>query len=515
MNSRKRRRFNTGSVNVAHFQTLSNDDKLAMLFGKLIDIEEKLPSFQKLQNTVDEIKGKAVITEKSINWHEQQIKTLNYKSVDLEARSRRRNLIFRGLYESRSEDCTDIIKQFFYDKLQLNPSEILIERAHRLGKRTRLQFSKRPIIAAFNSYVDTVQILGKAYLLKGSQFSIDRDYPAEILNARKQLWPRFKELKQTKRVRDTITIRYPAQLVKNREVIEDALPEWTDMMRKSRISNVVNTNKNAQPQTSNYQGSYKNQSSRQRQYESWAIPSKSDVADGAGRWIAGTELEDADFDNSSKCDSVDRSKRHVEMRRQSLRPEENEVDIQPRHERNPSDRNASERQSLSGRQVTSDNQRQSNERHHDTLCKTSSHKQSEYAHRVVGQSQSKNAHQSESNVQSQSDYVEPDNNHQSTSQLQSVRQDQSKYNRQSDEQRTSEKKHQLIEKSKVGFGVQSNKSLNSNIQHQDDIQRQSKRSNTVSPQRQTEDLSQRQRQCSSGDMSATRVEANRRCSPSI
>ena len=53
-------------------------------------------------------------------------------------------------------------------------------------------------------------------------YVIDRDYPAEILNARKQLWPRFKELKQTKRVRDTITIRYPAQLVKNREVIEDA-----------------------------------------------------------------------------------------------------------------------------------------------------------------------------------------------------------------------------------------------------------------------------------------------------
>ena len=87
--------------------------------------------------------------------------------------------------------------------------------------------------------------MGKAYLLKGSQFSIDRDYHAEILNARKQLWPRFKELKQTKRVRDTITIRYSAQLVKNGEVIEDALPEWTDMMRKSKISNVSNTNKNA------------------------------------------------------------------------------------------------------------------------------------------------------------------------------------------------------------------------------------------------------------------------------
>ena len=38
------------------------------------------------------------------------------------------------------------------------------------------------------------------------------------------LWPRFNELRQNKRERDTVEIRYPAQLVKNNVVIEDAFP---------------------------------------------------------------------------------------------------------------------------------------------------------------------------------------------------------------------------------------------------------------------------------------------------
>ena len=46
VNRRKRKRFNTGTVDLSHFQSLSGDDKLAILFGKLIDIEEKMPSFR-------------------------------------------------------------------------------------------------------------------------------------------------------------------------------------------------------------------------------------------------------------------------------------------------------------------------------------------------------------------------------------------------------------------------------------------------------------------------------------
>ena len=43
------------------------------------------------------------------------------------------------------------------------------------------------------------KILKNARLLRGTRYSVDRDYPAEITNARKLLWPRFKELRQNKR----------------------------------------------------------------------------------------------------------------------------------------------------------------------------------------------------------------------------------------------------------------------------------------------------------------------------
>ena len=99
VNRRKRKRFNTGPAELSHFHTLSGDDKLAILFEKLVDIEEKLPSVRELQSTVETVRQRTTNAETSIKSHEQQIKVLNYKSVDIEARSRRKNLIFRGLYE--------------------------------------------------------------------------------------------------------------------------------------------------------------------------------------------------------------------------------------------------------------------------------------------------------------------------------------------------------------------------------------------------------------------------------
>lgn len=245
--SRKRRRYSTGtgtgSVDISKFHTLSGDDKLAILFEKLVNIEEKIPSFERLQDVMQVTCKKVSRVEKVTDSHERQLKILNYKSVDLEARSRRNNLIFRGLYESsRNDDCIAFVKEFLETELRLDASRITIERAHRLGRKKRYQFSRRPIIAAFNNYADTVRILEYANMLRGSQFSIDRDYPLEIYNARKLLWPRYKELKRNKRERDQVSIRYPAQLVKNNEVIEDAFPEWFEMTKKSRIQSVLSAN---------------------------------------------------------------------------------------------------------------------------------------------------------------------------------------------------------------------------------------------------------------------------------
>ena len=74
--------------------------------------------------------------------------------------------------------------------------------------------------------MDVEQILSRAYLLKGSQFGIDRDYPKEILNARKLLWNRYKELRKDG---ENVTFQYPARLVINRRVVEDDFPDWYDV----------------------------------------------------------------------------------------------------------------------------------------------------------------------------------------------------------------------------------------------------------------------------------------------
>ena len=45
----KRKRMNTGSVDEETFQTLSNDQKLLIIFQKLIDIEDKKSTIGKLE----------------------------------------------------------------------------------------------------------------------------------------------------------------------------------------------------------------------------------------------------------------------------------------------------------------------------------------------------------------------------------------------------------------------------------------------------------------------------------
>ena len=69
--------------------------------------------------------------------HDSRIKLLEYKSIDLEARSRRNNLIFRGHPENvENDDCVSIIRNLLDMNLNLDPN-VCIQRAHRLGAINR------------------------------------------------------------------------------------------------------------------------------------------------------------------------------------------------------------------------------------------------------------------------------------------------------------------------------------------------------------------------------------------
>ena len=232
---RKRKRQNTGSNSSSvtkSFSSMSTDDKLDVIFSKLLSIEKKQ---SKMENIEDAVKGMSRCKTR-LGECENKINVLGYRSLDLEARSRRKNLIFRGLFETRNENCTDRIYEFLYDQFDIEAERIVIERAHRLGpwKRT---VRKRPIIVAFRDYPSTELILNEAYQLRGTRYSIDKDYPAEIVKARRLLWNRYRQVKSISG--EKVKMVYPAKIMVGRRVVEDAFPGWNSILKSERVEPVI------------------------------------------------------------------------------------------------------------------------------------------------------------------------------------------------------------------------------------------------------------------------------------
>ena len=222
---RKRKRRSTGEHSL-----LSVDDNLDFIMTQLKPlpaIEKKVNHLdQKLSRTVDdvaEIKG-------DIHEFDLKIKSLEYRAIDQEARSRRNNLIFWGIPEaiSADENCETVVKEFLKTNLQVNTESFIIQRAHRNGRFSRGK--TRSIIVNFLDYKTTELIMSKVNVLKGTGKGVSRDFPAEIMAARKRLYPKLKELKAT-HGKDA-SLRYPAKLVVKGTTVEDEFPNWFHFLHK-------------------------------------------------------------------------------------------------------------------------------------------------------------------------------------------------------------------------------------------------------------------------------------------
>lgn len=238
--TRKRARINTGgqnsesdqfvqSINSEEFETLSVGDKLSVLFSRMNSrmnsIEQKVDDCLNLHKRVYSL-------ENSLSNHELRLKLLEYKSIDLEARSRRNNLIIGGISEQKDENCLTRVAEFLKDRLQIDPCPS-IPRVHRLGRFK--PDSTRPMIVYFLDFRDTELVLANANKLKNTNFNINRDFPKEIVNARKSLWPEYKRLRGLN-PHSKISIVYPAKLVVDGHVIADVFPSWNSIMQSDRLT---------------------------------------------------------------------------------------------------------------------------------------------------------------------------------------------------------------------------------------------------------------------------------------
>ena len=214
------------------YETLSSEEKLNLILSKVSVNEGR---FLRLEQVFDNVvkQNKRISTiESVISSHEDRIRLLEYKSIDLEARSRRNNLLFYGLKENRLEDCKDIICQFVSVELNVSINEPDISRAHRVGRFDRRR--ERPIIVAFESYLTTDSIIKQGFRLKDSVYSVSRDYPLEITRARRTLWPEYRRMK-SEDPSARISMVYPAKLLVNGTVVRDLFPEWDMLLKGSRV----------------------------------------------------------------------------------------------------------------------------------------------------------------------------------------------------------------------------------------------------------------------------------------
>ena len=168
--------------------------------------------YDQQQNDITGVKGEVKMLQDScaslqgtINSIEKDWDRMNDKVLDNEFRSMRENLIFYGIPEAgnvhaqsgvapmdpQAENCDIAVKEFIEKNLKMDTSNLLFDRAHRLGNR--ISSKPRPIIVKFHYFHDREKVRSTAYNLrnelKNANLGVGVQLPKEWREARKKLYP--------------------------------------------------------------------------------------------------------------------------------------------------------------------------------------------------------------------------------------------------------------------------------------------------------------------------------------
>ncbi len=129
---------------------------------------------------------------KNVTHLSEENKKIKETVIDLQARSMRDNLVFSGITESAEEDPEATVKTFIKTYLKLpedTVENICFERVHRMGAKKPGAPRPHPIGAKFGYFKQKEQVKSRGRELKGTDFSVNDQFPKEILERRKILYP--------------------------------------------------------------------------------------------------------------------------------------------------------------------------------------------------------------------------------------------------------------------------------------------------------------------------------------
>ncbi|KAH3736433.1 hypothetical protein DPMN_042996 [Dreissena polymorpha] len=242
---RRTKRKKVSSSNMDTFANMDIDSKLVCMFEKMNVIEDTISECRndiiKVNSNYKLIDARVYALEQTMDWQVEMTRSMCYHSIDRDARDMRNNIIIYGLSERLPYNDRNLVLKFLENELEIDTSDMMIDRAHRLGRKfPNTNDQKRPMIARFRDYIDTETILSNAYKLKRTHFGLDRQYPKEIARARKELY-QSKEAEYARMSNQRVKIKYPAELFINDRSIENKFPEWFNVLGVDRLKRCPDT----------------------------------------------------------------------------------------------------------------------------------------------------------------------------------------------------------------------------------------------------------------------------------
>ena len=198
-----------------------NEEKVQRTEDKVKKVDEMVKEGQDEMKLLRETNQHLVSRVEAL---ENRLEGQEHKSVDLESRSRRNNLIIHGIPESEDGDETmrdsmKITRDFLRDKCKIR-EPVAIQRAHRIPtRRTNDVKNPRPMIALFLEHNDKMMVKEAVKKLpKDSGFRASDDLPKPIREARQRL--NDDVMKHRRAGRDAWVI-FPAKLIVDGEFVRE------------------------------------------------------------------------------------------------------------------------------------------------------------------------------------------------------------------------------------------------------------------------------------------------------
>jgi len=128
---------------------------------------------------------------------EKEKDSLRNEVVYLKSQSMRNNLIFVNIPESSpeaTENCEELVKTFILEKLNVANElvdKIVFDRAHRMGPGAK--GTCRKIVTRFRDFKDREFVRKQWKTLEGTDFAVHEQFPPEVVEKRKKLYPKMKK----------------------------------------------------------------------------------------------------------------------------------------------------------------------------------------------------------------------------------------------------------------------------------------------------------------------------------